>query len=74
MPSFQTDAWIVFSEDEIPLEQIARAEEIAHEMGCDETIHYDTLRVKYEGYDQAAVEPYADAILTRLREDYPNEP
>lgn len=72
MPTFSTDAWIEFTEEEIPLEQIARAEEIAHEMGADETIHYSSLRVKYEGYDQAAVEPYAHAILTRLKESYPN--
>lgn len=66
MATFSTDAWIIFSEEEVPLDKVARAEEIAHELGANETVHYSELRVKYEGYDQAAVEPYAAAILSRL--------
>lgn len=67
MPTYSTDAWITFTEEEIPLDQIARAEEIAHELGADETIHYAELRVKFEGYDAAAAGPYGAAILSRLR-------
>jgi hypothetical protein len=69
MAKFSTDAWIEFSEEEIPLDKVSRAEAIASELGADETIHYDTLMVKYIGYDAAAVEPYAHAILARLKEE-----
>lgn len=68
MVNFRTDVWIVFSEEEVPLEKVERAERIATELGADDTLYYGALCVKYEGYDQEAVKPYAAAILSRLNE------
>tara|TARA_Y100000593_G_scaffold83521_1_gene157462 strand:+ start:2521 stop:2817 length:297 start_codon:yes stop_codon:yes gene_type:complete len=66
MPEFQTDVWIIFSEAEIPSDELGRARDIAHELGADEVIDYGELHVKFEGKGQLYAHFRAEAILNRL--------
>jgi len=66
---FQTDVWIIFSEEEVPADQIERARDIAHELGADETIDYGELRVKFEDKSPNYARFRGEAILNRLKKD-----
>jgi len=66
MPTFQTDVWISFDEQEVPPDRMEEAITISHELGARETIEYGSLRVKFEDTHIRFAQNKAEAILNRL--------